>query len=372
MVEGNIVKGTTRAIVLEDVVTTGGSVLSTVQLLATEGIKVDHAVVFLNREQGEGGRAKDSLAAEGVDLRSVVNIGQVLEILSKKGKITADLEKQVRDFFAQPQPQAEVPKVAPKLSFAQRAKVSKSEMGRKLFELMESKKTNLALAADVSTQSQLLKLAEEVGPEIAVLKTHVDTLDDFEPSFIPKLEELAKKHNFFIFEDRKFADIGNTVKSQYAGGVYKIADWSHITNSHIVSGASSVASLKEVGLPKGRGLLLIAQMSTVDANTNTSTVSLSLNAARQHSDFVFGFISQEKIGKEEGDEGFIYLTPGVHLQKEGDNKGQHYNTPHHVIVEKQCDVIIVGRGISEASDPAAEAKKYREAGWNAYQSRVSQ
>lgn len=260
-------------------------------------------------------------------------------------------------------------------SYTQRALKHTNPTAIKLLNLMDSKKTNLSVAVDVVTKKELLHLADILGPHICVLKTHIDIVEDFDLDLATQLQELAKKHNYLIFEDRKFADIGNTVKLQYSKGVYHIADWADITNAHPIPGDGIVAGLKEVGLPKGRALLILAEMSSAGSLATGNYTIESIKMAARHRDFCVGFIGQNRISEIDGkaiEDDFIYMTPGVGLVAKGDALGQQYRTPHEVIVNGLSDVIIVGRGIYGSGNAVENAISYRKAGWEAYESRIQQ
>ncbi|KAJ3017259.1 UNVERIFIED_CONTAM: orotidine 5'-phosphate decarboxylase, partial [Siphonaria sp. JEL0065] len=236
-------------------------------------------------------------------------------------------------------------------------------------------KSNLSASVDVTTKAELLSITDAVGPYIVVLKTHIDILSDFDLDTAEQLTTLAEKHGFLIFEDRKFADIGNTVKLQYSSGVHRIASWAHITNAHIVPGEGIVKGLAEVGVPLQRALLLLAEMSSKGSLATGDYTLEALRIARRNKNFCVGFIGQRRleslVPNETGEEeDFIYMSPGVGLNSKGDGLGQQYRTPREVILDSGCDIIIVGRGIYGSGDIVENAKTYQKAGWDAYLERV--
>lgn len=354
-----------------------------------------------------------------------------------------------------------------------------------LLSLISIKRTNLCLSADVSTSAELLQLAEEVGDSICVLKTHCDAVNDWTDRTAQALREVAKRKWFLIFEDRKFADIGETVQKQYTAGYYRIALWAEITNAHVLPGPAIVTALHKAAdatiakyntavhteisasprtrlvnpmdvydeededetttdiaiespmenqnderrlsnktgdrkqsvvsvttsismrtesisprpehsgedtfnldtaaelirlgeIPFVRSLLLLAEMSSEGHLMTPEYQQQTLKIARNNRDFVMGFIAQRSLNSEP-DDNFVTMTPGCQLpppgqqegQKMGDALGQQYNTPHKLIFEQGCDVIIVGRGIVRADDRRAEAERYRKAAWTAYEERIN-
>lgn len=227
----------------------------------------------------------------------------------------------------------------------------------KLRAIFKNKKTNLAVAADLTKSQEILDLADKIGPEICLLKLHYDIITDFNQEFIKKLIFLKEKHNFLLFEDRKFADIGHTVQLQYK----PIVDWADLVNCHILPGPGIIEALREIGLPKGRGLVLLAQMSSRDHLLDKEYTAKAVEWAKRFKDFVIGFIAQEKICD---DSDLLVMTPGVQMAEGGDRLGQQYNTPEAVI-KRGANIIIVGRGIYKAPDPLAAARQYRLAGQRA-------
>ncbi|KIJ20267.1 hypothetical protein PAXINDRAFT_174709 [Paxillus involutus ATCC 200175] len=269
-------------------------------------------------------------------------------------------------------------------SYADRADKHKNPAARALLQLMVKKKTNLSVSVDVTRKNDFLAIIDAVGPYVCLIKTHIDVLEDYDQTVVEELLTLSKKHEFLIFEDRKFADIGNTVALQYSSGIYKIASWAHITNAHAVPGPSIITGLASVGLPLERGLILLAEMSSKGALTTGTYTEEAVRMARARRDFVIGFIAQhrmEGIGARETDdltdEDFLILSPGVGLDTRGDAMGQQYRTPAVVVTECGCDVIIVGRGIFgtgrdiDVKEVQKQAQRYQAAGWEAYENRLS-
>lgn len=261
------------------------------------------------------------------------------------------------------------------LTYGERAKTHPLAVARRLLELMETKETNLCASVDVTTTAELLALVDRLGPHVCLVKTHIDIVSDFSyDATIEPLLALARKHNFMLFEDRKFADIGNTVKLQYGGGVFRIAQWADITNAHGVTGAGVVAGLKAAAresTAEPRGLLMLAELSLAGAIAHGEYTRETVEIAKTDREFVVGFIAQRDMGGR--DEGFDWLvmTPGVGLDDRGDGLGQQYRGVAEVVAAG-TDVIIVGRGLfGKGRDPDAEGRRYREAGWRAYQERCA-
>lgn len=153
---------------------------------------------------------------------------------------------------------------------------------------MVSKQTNLCLAADVTNATTLLNLAEQVGPHICLLKTHIDIIDDFHINLIEPLKEIAEKHNFLLFEDRKFSDIGKTVEYQYSQGLYKISSWAHLVTVHSLMGRGVLDAVKGSEGLQSRGVFLLAEASSTGNLTNEDYVKNTLKMAEDFPDLITG------------------------------------------------------------------------------------
>lgn len=349
LIEG-IYKENDTVILVEDVVTTGGSLSEVAKKLKEKGLIVKDAICFIDREESDLSLLKEM----GIKVHSVLNVSKIFSILDHERKLNTKTIHSSKENFKN-------------LSYSERASLTKHPLAKDLFYLMDEKKTNLALAADVGSKNELLNLAETVGPYICVFKTHIDIVSDFDLDLIKKLQLLAEKHRFILFEDRKFADIGNTSLMQYEGGIFKIASWAHLTNAHTLVGPDQIKALREGGKKNQRGLLLIPELSSLQALTDKSYARKTIQMAEDFQDFVIGFIARKRLTLNPK---FITMTPGVILGEGKDAFGQQYLNPKEVIQNRKSDIIIVGRGIYQSHDPINSAKQYRQEGWEAYQNRL--
>tara|TARA_R100001163_G_C5067780_1_gene207187 strand:- start:3367 stop:4800 length:1434 start_codon:yes stop_codon:yes gene_type:complete len=346
LVEGDYKKGD-HIVLLDDVITSGGSLLDTITILEKEGLIIDQIVVLIDRRPLKTGRPNKLFGK--YPLRIVYTMENLLCRMKDQG--------------------VDIPiELLPKYDFSDRINLSTNQATKRLMSIIATKCTNLVVSADVTTTSELLTLLNIVGPEICMVKTHMDIIKDFEyDKVIPQMLDLAKKYNFMILEDRKFADIGNTLKLQFTKGIHRIAEWADFITVHALLGEGALNAFADVCRPD-QGVLLLAELSNAGNLIDNDYTEQACLMAEKYPELVSGLICQRKLLHD----GFLHFTPGVNLVKQGDKDDQQYKTPDRVIGELQSDIMIVGRGIYKKVNPGEAAQEYRIAGWNAYQKKLKE
>lgn len=337
------------------------------------GIVIRDSIVVIDREQGGAANITNS----DINVHSLFTITEFLSIIKDANRIDDKCVKTITEYIVNNQAPLKLPeKVSSertKLPYESRLAHAKSPIAKKLFTIITAKKTNLCLAADTTKTVDILNAADSAGPYICVLKLHVDSIDDFNTDFIRSLQALATKHNFLIMEDRKFADIGNTVALQYNAGNFHISEWAHLVTVHSLFGASTIHALKTAlnGTNEERGIFLLAEVSSsgslITPEYTENTMQLVTNS--NDVDFIAGIVCQSKNVVD--DLGLLQLTPGCKIDTTTDGLGQQYNTPEYVIKEKGADIAVVGRGIMNANDIRSAAELYRNQLWSAYCERIN-
>lgn len=90
-IEGQIHEGM-KVVMIDDVATTGGSVVNAIKSLKEENIAIEDAYVIVNRMEG----ADEALKELGVKLHSITNVMQITQALHEQKLVNDDILEKVR------------------------------------------------------------------------------------------------------------------------------------------------------------------------------------------------------------------------------------------------------------------------------------
>lgn len=260
------------------------------------------------------------------------------------------------------------------MDYEQKLTEARNSAARLSCKLASEKQSNIFLGLDITDKTEFERILDLCSDQIVGIKTHVDVIEGFDSAWWAQILDSCKDDGLVVFEDRKFADIGTTVKLQYSAGVYHIADWANLVTVHAVAGPGTLQGLQEVAEQKrdslARGALVLAQMTSEGNLATGNYTRQAAKIAADAGDFCAGFIGNPSDPKGLRElknlcaAGMLVFTPGIKLGQASGAIGQRYSTPKQAVT-LGADFLIVASGICASSDPARAAREYRQAGWQA-------
>lgn len=293
----------TNVILVEDVVTTGTSVLEQCQVLQEEGFVVLKVLCVVDRNGG----GRQAIREAGFDYEYLFSVEDLHVSLPVRIRTTSRSD-------------------AKPLS-------------------------RVVLAYDAPIGKEFFNLVETIGPLLAGIKIHSEVLLATEGE-MGQLQVLAKEYGLFLWEDRKFTDTANTVKHQMNSHLDRGIDYVTITT---LSGTDvlDIHSSKTVKKPVKK--LVVAEMSSQGNLFCQPTVSAAIK--KQMADNLEGFhgvvcqtTDMIKYAHSLDKGTFV---PGISLtvNEDTDNRGQRWRTPD--MFDFLPSYFVIGRSLRCSNDPKA-------------------
>ncbi|KAM3174922.1 hypothetical protein ACTXT7_009569 [Hymenolepis weldensis] len=188
LIEGIWTRGQ-EVLVVEDVVTYGESIAETVELLRSNGLVVNHALVVVERQQGA---TQNLLANYNIHLHALLTFDDILNVLHTDGLVPAERVEVARNFIASAQ-------------FNRRSK-QPTDVFSPLIprDLLGLKSTNKCLSIDVPmSPDKILEIAEKEGGSIDALEITPQLVQYDSGDFTTELARIAKLHGFLLIANCK-------------------------------------------------------------------------------------------------------------------------------------------------------------------------
>lgn len=230
---------------------------------------------------------------------------------------------------------------------------------------MEKGNNRIIFPLDVASAAEAEELVELLDGRVGMFKIGLELFIDQGPSIVRRVRALSSAG---IFLDLKLHDISATVKKAMASAARTGAD---LVTVH----ASSSLKMLEMAVAGGKGQTLVLGVTLLTDNdalvvnecgfrdeyVNQTELLVLKRAMLAHAAGCSGVVCsgheagviKKKFGKE-----FLVVTPGIRpLWGSVANDDQERITTPAMAVKQGADLIVVGRPIRSAADPAAAADR---------------
>jgi len=349
-----------KTIVLEDVTTTGGSLLATIDKLKEAGIQIIATISLTNRMElrDDGQSVKQAVEAKGIKYYSLSDAIQLLPEACKKSKPEENTIRAVEGEF-------------------ERHGVEKLKLNSKVVVQLTQKeqeaRKRICLALDVPTVKEALNLVSELSPYVGIFKVH-SLYNVAIKEGVDIVEEISKR-NGSVFLDLKFHDTPNTVynysKAACAPGVcmfnVHVAGGEEMCKKAI-EGVNEGAQANGIERPKVIGVTVLTSLDDKDLEVQNLGMKFD-DLVRKRTELakewgLDGVVCPaSKAGELEKEFGsdFIYVTPGIKwagLQREGQKQ---LCTPDLAVKDCSSSILVIGGAITKAEDKRKAAYEILQA-----------